>query len=952
MKISEYFVDKEQKVNGHIKGLIEDGSINELPYDAIADGYNIDFFNGYDKVRRPISLYKDLTTLINNNNGYALDNFYIKEFTDKTGTKTEVIIAGLKKGGETYKIYINKWYNPGNGYGNQCDGDIAWRDQWTEITEYAKYNVINLKEYGSYPAVFKEIWKIGINPTPGAENYYKGWFVYFTDGEHRSFQDRIIGVVVYSDNNNIWVRRATKSTDGSVYTGIVDEVIVGHNITLVRYPYVAQNRYENTQHPDKSYNNFKQINDIGFCELDNSVTITLGHEMRPLWFGFIPDRKYFGIVPDLNYVGAPANTQWQRNHDGFWLGPDIANVQGAGTILDYSTTAEVMDMRAETAELGVSISLPGDANGITPNLYAVSLQYDGYQAVRIKYIKANLSYIKILFRVDFDRRLTGALIFYNGVEDIFTNPYLLPPERGGITDIINKDAEEYLSENNNYSYQINGVSEADIQYGISINNYFNCTFGQQRINIKAKYIVKLENNFIAGNISSDSFAFSEKNKNYNLSKCIALSQIQNLNVSAYNVFGESRFTQPLREEITAIVAFNSIDLAIFTAKDMAIYELNNPYDFKIENKLELANKGTYNQVNVCLAQTDTYFGGIYWISKDGIYAFKNNNVVEITEGYFNRKEYRLLSEADKAKIKLCYKPSSNEIICYLDNDRIWVYEINYNRWKKYVYPEAINSIRTKLQTAKDGEIYISGDNMIAKTEKVGSIRYKDLQDETDILQTGQKIRCKIVKRFNAGTNLENLILHKIKLDIEGAEIPNNMGYAWGRDYVIGGQSGCSYQAATKTLVLNINGLWDNEYYIGANAYWLGQMITIKDLTDIEHIIYYNRPVDNVISPTTIIIKDDEGIIPNISENVIEVIIHFNATLPTANILVETNSNLGRDIYFTNNKIKKEIIMPVGCRKRVSYGEISISSNDNNIRDLKINEIQSTLKLSKDRKIII
>jgi|GEM_PF-6339793 hypothetical protein len=954
-KVSDFFVEKEQQVAGHIKGIIEDVPVQALPFNALADGYNVDFYAGYDKIRQPIIVNTDLQNVIPA--GYILDNFYFKDFTDKTGNKIECCIAGFKKAGDRYRIYINKWYNPGSEYCNDCDGDVGWQERWVEITEYERLQltdyVVEYRENGN-PYNFAELWKIPMI-TGKPSNYYKGFYVYDTDYEiYKEFQNRIVGIVVKSDSNNIYVRRCVYRTDSTQSWGQYDGIIrmtqyVGAWYTLVRYPWTAENKYENTLKTNLNYDNFKQVSEIGFSEINNAVCVTMGHAMRPMWIGFIPDRKYFGNTIDWNTQGFPDGTAWKRNFDGFWSGPDIANVQEAGTLLNYSTTPEVIDMRKETAEMGIALELKGKANAETEhNKYAVAVQYDGYQAVRVKYIYATLDNIRVHFRPDSDKRITGFMVFHEKTEDIFNNPYLLPIEKGGITDITEKDIELGYDLKNAYTLTIAGILSTDeIQYGISINNYFNCTFDQQKINLKAKILTKLENNLIAGNISPDSFLFSSV-KNYDLPKCIALSQIQNLELSAYNVFGESRFLQPVKDEIKGIAVFNSNYLAIWTSKDMAIYSLTNPMEFKISNIIELANRGTYNQNNVCAAQTDTYFGGLYWVNQGGIYCFKNNNVTEITGGFWKVTEFDKLSETDKANIKIVYKPSTNEIICYLNYNFIYIYEINEQRWRKYQYPSAVTG--NVLQTAADGEVYIGGDNTIYKTTNELCGLWKDIQDANNILDTGVPIQMKMVKRWNYGTELENLLLHKIKIHSVTSKITDQMGYDWGRDYQL--KSGCSYTQATKVLILNANGIWANNYYKTINSYWIGKTITIMDLTDINNIITYYKPISEILTDYSCRISDDDGVIPDITESHIRVMINFIINIPAAEIHLTTNTNFGKDITIQNGTAeKKEIIIPPFKRQRKSYIEMTIENTDGNAKELKIKEIIETTKKAKDRQII-
>lgn len=959
-KIREYFVNKEQQVTGHVKGLIQDLPVSALPFDAIADGYNIDFYAGYDKIRQPIIVNQDLNNIIPE--GYELDNFHFKEFTDKNGNKIECCIAGFKKTGERYRIYINKWYNPGSEYCNECDGAAGWQDRWIEITEYERLQladyVVEYRENGN-PYNFAELWKIPM-VTGKPNNYYKGFYIYDTDYEiYKEFQNRIVGIVVKSDSNNIYVRRCVYRTDSTQSWGKYDGIInttqyIGNNYTLVRYPWIAENIYENKLSPNLNYNNFKQVSEIGFCEINNALCITMSHAMRPLWLGFIPDRKYFGNTIDWNTQGFPDGTAWKRNFDGFWAGPDIANVQEAGTLLNYSVSTEVIDMRKETAEMGIALEMPGNANATTEhNKYAVAIQYDGYQSVRVKYIYAALKNIRVHFRPDTDKRITGVMVFHEKTEDIFNNPYLLPVEKGGITDITAKDIGLGYDLKNAYTLTIAGILSTDeIQYGISINNYFNCTFDQQRINLKTKILTRLENNLIAGNISPDSFLFSATNKNYNLTKCIALSQIQNLELSAYNIFGESRFLQPVKDDITAMAVFNQVNMAIFTAKDMAIYTLSNPIsnpiEFNINNVLELANRGTYNQYNVCVAQTDTYFGGVYWVNKDGIYCFKNNNVTEITEGYWKQNLYDKLSETTKANIKLAYKPSTNEIFCFINSETIYVYEINYNRWKKYKYPSVISG--KHIEPSQSGEIYINGSNAIYKTEPKDSIIWKDLQDEADILGTGTQIELNITKQWNYGTGLENLVLHKIKITAENGTVPYRMGYEWGSEYQL--LSGCKYEKEYKRLTINPNGIWTNGYYKTINQQWIGKTITIMDLTDPNLIMNYYKTIESRINEYQLTIDDTDNVVPDIAEKNIRIIINFTIDIPDTTINITTNKNYNRELKIHNGtKSNYEIIIPPRYRQRMSDNILEISVSGANAKELRIREIIETTKKAKDRKLI-
>ncbi len=277
--LEQYFKDDEINIKSHIKGYVSEKDLDKTAIDnqCVTDCNNMDFYPDHDSRRNPFDVYlATLATLITDSGltDYKIHNICEKRFYDKDGNYADCLIAvvtyqGLSQAQPT-KIFINQWYNPGstyeNGSGTASDFDIP-EGGWMDITEYygtSKYTF----EAGSWVvgAVTYTLRSDEAVLVAKADNYFKGFFV------------------THSENRPIGIVTASKVDSGYVYFKV--ELDSGYAIAstnkLTRFPVTHLN-----------YDNWTAISNVEINKDFPNVVRFYCEEQRPLWFGFLKDKKHF-----------------------------------------------------------------------------------------------------------------------------------------------------------------------------------------------------------------------------------------------------------------------------------------------------------------------------------------------------------------------------------------------------------------------------------------------------------------------------------------------------------------------------------------------------------------------------------------------------------------------------------------------------------------------------------
>lgn len=322
VKNSDIFKPDDVTTEGHNLGYvsIKDITRQSLPGNAVIGCRNLDFYKGYDEVRQPYDLYKDLVSVLPS--GYILKRFCEKQFVDADGNKQKVLIAAAKgiHPSSALKLFISNYYSPEDGYDNCYKPGGTNQHGWTpdsdgfyELTERyfdGEDNVQFLDEDITIMGVKYNL-KI-INRSDLFANKPINWFKGFY----------VIGETTPSSNTT----RGTVRVIGSVTNSFVQTI--GGNYVAIHF---AINIEANTdvnggisdgtgyrgicRFPVDDFNklNWSTIQDIRFeTSFPNAVRMYYGSPSRHIYLGFISKKKYFqgGGISGVQYSPAGRPTNW------------------------------------------------------------------------------------------------------------------------------------------------------------------------------------------------------------------------------------------------------------------------------------------------------------------------------------------------------------------------------------------------------------------------------------------------------------------------------------------------------------------------------------------------------------------------------------------------------------------------------------------------------------------
>lgn len=499
-----------------------------------------------------------------------------------------------------------------------------------------------------------------------------------------------------------------------------------------------------------------------------------------------------GDIADFAYT---SNVKYMW--DGFWFGFDTPEVLNRKTYTYNSDSGTETEITGDHIgyELGVlydvtKISKTTDLT-VYSRIYSLALELDEYQAI---FVKQNLACDRHLLTIDiklerwFDRRITASLLFY--VENDETNPQTIADNELPATylcdNFIEIDIDGILRYINGYrklqdvkwgftgttasgavvdNQNIELVSEDEkipsINYratGTLLNTYLNHYYWKA-LEVKAKGGTKVGDNILAYNLSEDTMELDKDSKGNvgGIGKtALTVSNIQNGGINTPSVMTTERIRELARDEILGVKCIYGTSFLLFTETETKWYELDDTnYVFTNVGNFQygcVASKSIVEASTQDIAPTGTasyrfgarMFNGIYWASYDSIYAFFQNEPVDILDGKW-KKEYQEILELTnfdpETDIIGAYNPYMNEVWFWFKlsdetgyTDRIYVYNIDYKHWKKYTYfqtsPNPTEFIKGFAQSNEGMLYWWMDDNIIYTQEPEGTGNKQDYTSGT------------------------------------------------------------------------------------------------------------------------------------------------------------------------------------------------------------------------------
>jgi len=761
MNNSKFFKNNEIVVSGQELGYVNDIAQGDNPVNSVYDCLNFDFKNGYTERRLPYDVLEDLTTVLPS--GYSIDNFFIKDFIDKSNNSEECIIVVAKKSSNETKIYINKYYNAGVLTGNGKSTTSGWITEWTELTEKESFVFTNdiTTAYGTATIdVTKDV----------AADYYRGWFV-FSSGICQGF--------------------VTKSTAGDLGDTITLTIRMNpyrNSSTSIALKVIGDGgTYDLTRFPVNVLQTMTDVTDVDILESSNVLKFTCGVDKRILWLGLINNRNYFNQTSAIGSGDNAYYTKWY----GWWLDFDIPKILNKKIYTNnyYTATGETfVYSQSDILELGAILKYRiYTTSGAQTTVKAASLgiSLDGFQPIFVKNLlidrnavshasnESIWTKIEFIWGLDFNRRLTDLHLFYgedsnfntlntsdeNIINEIFPT-YQMETNAGGSINFTDKPRNtgeydfaynafttEFINNSTvNYGYHWNNVVSVSGNYnyanGLSLNAFLNGYYYND-IYINCKKIISIDNLIMAIGVQ-------------NKESQIALTNIINGDVETESIYSPERMTNlSLGNELIVGAKTQLSEFLIFTEKEAIICEILDKQKNIIAIKDRFANQGIVSKKSLVTAKFRGELQGVFWAGNKGIYSFVNNQVIELTQGKWNN-EYLALSDEIKSGIVGGYLPNKSDIFFLID-EKIYIYNLIFQHWKKYEYED----IPGVFFTHKNGELTFASDtNYIFRTEKKGTEMFAD--KNTD------RYDSYFVQLFNHSRGDIHKILNQIELlyDIE------------------------------------------------------------------------------------------------------------------------------------------------------------------------------------------
>lgn len=550
------------------------------------------------------------------------------------------------------------------------------------------------------------------------------------------------------------------------------------------------------------------------------------HEYKQAWNGFWFGYDCFEVANKLKRtsyetVSDTTNIFYSGGASSYSVSYDGNNLSGA---TDFKTYFE-----SDFSELGLILEVQvffnlvyvhdgsnpiyGFVESYKDDLWAYTIELDGFQNIFLKtflgcrftkthsgrthYFK-NILETKGIFKIDFDRRITSTHAFYerrvsyNDNADIFEtkkfNPYQLDEANGG-TVKLETDSSAILS-GNTYALSLNpqdnkmGVvnpygafvepsnyNSNDEKKSLFEENPRNTGLGliallnqywYSKINVRFDTIAKLGENLIGINVNSEDL---EDGAKFGEMKIVAsnLQFPEQRQVNAQSIFVSERAITVGDSVLVGGKAISETNVAVFTENTMYDVEMMNERKLTIR-KTEYKNMGLYSHKAIALVLLGSQYGGTFWASRDSIFLYANGKYVDLLNGRW-RSVYRSISESNKRKIIAGFYPERKEVYFTFDYQNIFIYNLEYDNWKRYKYPATTGDRYFSFTASESGQMYFHDETILYSTLSRNSTKYKDNQtvDDTDSSGVGTAINVYMKKVIDSGSDKEFKIPNMLSL---------------------------------------------------------------------------------------------------------------------------------------------------------------------------------------------
>ena len=747
----------QTEARGHKKGLVIDGHV--YPDDAVQDCLNMDFHFSHDEIRKPYAAYKDWTDVVDyayvgeTDNILAFEEFRVR---DEESTKLLKAVVVTDEDNQNVRVLIDDWFNPGSDFGNSASGlTSGWTGKQIDILERYEFGMVGTGN--NLPTLTMNL---SATDVPERVNdYYRGWFLFNND------TGKCVGIVTkYVASTQVITVR--------VNIEVIDEEAEGiNNVQHIEFPLASPtDMYMLCRFAYCGYymSNMgaEAISEAQIQPDNNGIRISFGKSNLPmLMLTYLEQTTYFqreDATPDRAANWGSGDDEYNRDWHGFWASADMPVIENKKNYWDTASgagdTNKIHYYESNLKNLGLILqretNYDTSNDDIVTRAGAICVELDDYQMVFLRTIilrniassnRQSFYRFRVLFKVDFDRRITHTAMFYG--ESVYTEtdvadtPMMqLADARGGYDD-IRKDwgkqfTEPTLAEENTYEvlvltpenqknrYEGGWLRLSEDATGLTINSYLN-NYYYRDVSLNGKLLFRIGDmnalldvkDITTGNDDED-----VKNGSYKM----CLSQVQNGNVNTRSIFVNERIREiSATEKVIAGMGTIGDSFLVWTDKQVASYTIAEYATAFNRKDISFTDRGAYSHKSVVRAQINYNFAGAYWLSPSGsIYRLVDNYPEDILFGRWRDYYQEQISEQDKEQAVGGFLSRTKEVFFQIGN-KIYIWNLEYEHWKVYQYGDTA-SIFAK---ADDSEIAFVAGGIAYKTEGMNTEEYMDKSSE-------------------------------------------------------------------------------------------------------------------------------------------------------------------------------------------------------------------------------
>lgn len=436
--------------------------------------------------------------------------------------------------------------------------------------------------------------------------------------------------------------------------------------------------------------------------------------------------------------------------EGFEFDYDISDILNRKnyTLVNNKNDGNYVNVTMEDIgeELGITFSAKGfigdmmgggDFHEMTnyDRAYSLAIELDGYQTIFVRQILSNdkrLLKIKATLQKWFNRRITACLLFYDEwsysvnpqivIDGVIPLTYLCDKTIPGYYPIVKFNVRVVSN-----AYEFDIVTDVKLIYdgtksipnikyaatGISLNAYLNQEYWKS-ILCYAKQCIKVNKSLIAFKLSQANVD-EDVEKSQNVipkvgKNSICVGEYQQAFLDANSIMSSERQYEATLEEILNGCATEPGQFLLFTSQKCYWYELTDVLNVSTGikhigtflNKGIVAEKGMVAAIFTDKAARGTadekfsaqQFSGVFWAGFDSIYAFFNNEPVDLLIEKW-KEEYQLIPIEVKETVQTGYNPVTKDIwfhFVFSTGAVQYVFNLENKHWKKYNIQEEINNL--------------------------------------------------------------------------------------------------------------------------------------------------------------------------------------------------------------------------------------------------------------------